>query len=98
MSELRPALPKVPGAATTNAAGSYHRAGEGFVAYPLLAPVKLGRSLFGVLVPELTKPTLIVCGTPLWIVVFALNCQPPTNAFSTELLMSKSLPLPTGRS
>src|SRR5438132_364191 len=96
---FRPTLPKVPGGASTKAAGSYHREGVGFVAYPRLACVAIGRSYPGL--PELelsTPPIVMFCGTPLWTVALALVCQPPKRTLRAELLRFRNLPLPTGRS
>src|SRR5262245_25909033 len=95
---FRPRLPKVPWGARTNAAGSYHPEGVGFAAYPLLANVAMGRS-YTLVVLALSKPPMVMfCGTPLWIVILALVCQPPSRVFATELLRFKSLLLPIGRS
>jgi len=50
------------------------------------------------LVPDGTEPAESVCGTPLEIVVFVLNCHPPRMPSIRPLSMFTLFPLPIGSS
>src|ERR1043165_3769829 len=96
---FRPTLPNVPAGASTNEAGSYQREGVRFAAYPLPMPVYEGRSVPWLPVLALSTPPMVsVCGTPLWIVIPALNSQPPNNVLAAEFWMFQRFPLPAGSS